>query len=86
LIRPLPFPQRDRLVMVWERDARSARRLVAPLNFHDWEDRNGTFDAMAALYNYNDTVLTLSNQFANWQRAQSILTARFIKFSVQIDY
>src|SRR5499427_4308391 len=34
----------------------------------------------------NDTVLTLSSQYANWQTAQSILTARFVKFSVQIDY
>ena len=33
-----------------------------------------------------DPVLTLSSQFANWQTAQSILTARFVKFSVQIDY
>ena len=33
-----------------------------------------------------DTVLTQSNQFANWQFAQSILTARFVKFSLQMDF
>ena len=33
-----------------------------------------------------DTVLTQSNTFANWQQAQSILTARFVKFSVQMDF
>src|SRR5207248_1533656 len=52
LIRALPFPDPDRLVMVWERNQRAARGLVAPLNFHDWDERNRTFDAMAALYPY----------------------------------
>jgi putative ABC transport system permease protein len=52
LIRPLPFPQANRLVMVWERNTRIARGLVAPLNFHDWDERNRTFDGMAAVFNY----------------------------------
>ena len=33
-----------------------------------------------------DTVLTQSNTFVNWQQAQTILTARFVKFSVQFDF
>ena len=33
-----------------------------------------------------DVVLTQSNSFANWQQAQSILTARFVKFSIQFDF
>ena len=33
-----------------------------------------------------DVVLTQSNTFANWQQAQSILTARFVKFSIQFDF
>jgi len=33
-----------------------------------------------------DVVLTQSNSFANWQQAQSILTARFVKFSLQFDF
>src|SRR5688572_22180565 len=52
LIRPLPFPDPDRLVMVWERTARTPRGIVAPLNFHDWHERNRTFDGMAAVYPY----------------------------------
>jgi len=32
-----------------------------------------------------DTVLTESSQFANWRYAQSLLTARFVKFSLQFD-
>jgi len=33
-----------------------------------------------------DTVLTQSNNSADWQTPQSILTARFVKFSVQLDF
>jgi hypothetical protein len=40
------------------------------------------------VYNvFNDnTVLTLSNAYATWQRPQSILTARFAKVSAQFDF
>lgn len=53
LIRPLPFPEPERLVMVWERTTRAPRSTVAPLNFHDWHDRNRTFDGMAAVFPYS---------------------------------
>ncbi len=52
LIRPLPFPDPERLVMVWERTTRAPRSTVAPLNFHDWHERNRTFDDMAAVFPY----------------------------------
>ena len=40
------------------------------------------------LYNvFNEnTVLTLNNNYAAWLRPQSILTARFAKVSVQLDF
>jgi putative ABC transport system permease protein len=47
LLRPLPFPDPERLVMVWERNATSLRGGVAPLNLLDWNERNRTFDLMA---------------------------------------
>ena len=47
LLRPLPFPQPDRLVMVWESSATSLRGRAAPLNFLDWNDQNRTFEKMA---------------------------------------
>jgi putative ABC transport system permease protein len=47
LLRPLPFPEPERLVMIWERDAMSRRDSVAPLNLLDWNERNRTFDAVA---------------------------------------
>jgi putative ABC transport system permease protein len=47
LLRPLPFGQPDRLVMLSERSATSARDPVSPLNLLDWHQRNRTFDVIA---------------------------------------
>ena len=47
LLRPLPFREPGRLVMIWETSARSRRGDVAPLNLLDWNERNRTFDLMA---------------------------------------
>ena len=47
LLRPLPFHEPGRLVMVWERSDTSRRSRVAPLNLLDWNERNRTFDLMA---------------------------------------
>jgi putative ABC transport system permease protein len=48
LLRPLPFPNPDRLVMIWERSETSVRGGVAPLNLLDWIERNRTFESMGA--------------------------------------
>ncbi len=52
LLRPLPFAESDRLVMVWERVAAFERAAVAPLNFRDWSERNSTFQSMAGAFGY----------------------------------
>jgi hypothetical protein len=44
LLRPLPFPRPDRLVMVWERTPNAARASVSPMNLLDWNERTRTFD------------------------------------------
>src|SRR5271163_4359219 len=51
LVRPLPYRQADRLVMVWE-DASAygfPRDTPAPGNFADWKSRNQVFEDMAAI-------------------------------------
>lgn len=53
LLRPLPFPDPDRLVMVWEKSPRTRKtNVVNPQNFGNWEQRNRSFESMAA---YIDT-------------------------------
>ena len=49
LIRPLPFADPDRLVMLWEHPPSDARNRVSPLNFLDWSEQNHGFAAMAAV-------------------------------------
>ncbi|MGI8745081.1 MAG: ABC transporter permease [Bryobacteraceae bacterium] len=49
LLRPLPFKDPERLVMVWEHSPRIGKPNVAnPQNFKDWEQRNRSFEKMAA--------------------------------------
>ncbi|HRB13780.1 MAG TPA: ABC transporter permease, partial [Vicinamibacteria bacterium] len=41
LLRDLPYPEPDRLVMVWEHNLRRDRpmNVVSPANFLDWRER-----------------------------------------------
>ncbi|MBO0726597.1 MAG: ABC transporter permease [Blastocatellia bacterium] len=59
LLRPLPFQDPDRLVMVWEDAAKIGfpRNTPAPANYADWKAQNQVFEDMAALdgRNYNLT-------------------------------
>ncbi len=50
LLRPLPFAESERLVMVWEKRPRQNRNSnpVAPADFLDWQKQNQSFAAMAA--------------------------------------
>ncbi len=50
LVRPLPFKEPDRLVMIWENDRlnRKPRYAVAPANFDDWRTQTHVFEQIAA--------------------------------------
>src|SRR5213076_1341479 len=51
LLRPLPYPEPQRLVRVWESSIKhdSPRNVVNPLNFLDWHDHAQSFESMAAI-------------------------------------
>jgi len=51
LLAPLPFPNPDRLAMVWEEASFLGfpQNTPAPANFVDWKKRNHVFEDMAAL-------------------------------------
>jgi putative ABC transport system permease protein len=47
LLRPLPFPAADRLVMAWEQTRTAGLSRVAPPNLIDWNDRSRAFEGFA---------------------------------------
>src|SRR5215471_19148942 len=57
VLRPLPYVQPDRLVVLWETITGNDKRSVAPGNFNDWRERNNSFTEMAATFygNFNLT-------------------------------
>jgi putative ABC transport system permease protein len=74
LLRPLPFPEPDRLVMLWERTPTSTRGRVSVVNLLDWKVRNRTFSGMAAyvpnvagmvMANADGTAETVSRQWVS---------------------
>ena len=58
LFRPLPFPNADRLVSVWEvRPAlRRPRMEAAPLNYVDWRRESNSFEDIAAYFHDSATL------------------------------
>ena len=48
VLRPLPFPDADRLVVAWETSADNPARWVAPANFLDWVRDARSFTSLAA--------------------------------------
>jgi putative ABC transport system permease protein len=47
LMRPLPFGQAERLVMLWERTPTSPKTGVSPLNMRDWNLQSRSFEGIA---------------------------------------
>ena len=72
LLRPLPYPDPDRLVRVHEVVPQYGRFAVAPANFLDWRQQNTVFERMAA-YTTGSVTLDegdgperISNAVASW--------------------
>jgi putative ABC transport system permease protein len=48
LLKPLPYPDADRIVRVMEKPPRGERNGISTLNFLDWQKDNTVFDFMSA--------------------------------------
>src|SRR6267142_738776 len=61
LLRALPYPNGDRLVMIWEQNRPRSRdrNVISSANFFDWREQNHVFEDMSAFFagNYNLTGL-----------------------------
>jgi predicted permease len=59
LVRPLPFPQPDRLTKVWEKHTGYSRMELSPANYRDLNAASTSFAALAA---YNGNSMSLVGQ------------------------
>jgi len=76
LLRPLPFRDPDRLVMVWERRPNGFTTMAAPAEFREWAGRSRSFEAMAALASGSGLAIAGSGGAAELIPTQTV-TARF---------
>jgi putative ABC transport system permease protein len=56
VLQPLPYPEPERLMAVWETHADNQRRYVAPANFLDWRRGAPAFSALAAFDEFSATL------------------------------
>src|SRR2546421_277019 len=70
LLRPLPFPNSEQLMTIWETDySRGQVRSSASYpDFVDWRDQNHVFERMASYHN-NDFIMTGRGESARVQGA-----------------
>ena len=47
MLRPLPYSDPERIVVVWESNARRNRNVIADANFVEWRERNRSFTHLA---------------------------------------
>jgi putative ABC transport system permease protein len=48
LLRPLPFPEPDRILLVWEKPPGGGNNVVSALNYLDWKAQADVFEHVAA--------------------------------------
>lgn len=76
LLRPLPYPNADRIVRVMEKPPRGERNGISTLNFLDWQRDNTVFDFMSA--QTGDTV-TLTGGSEPVQLRGGLVSAGYFK-------
>src|SRR5262245_58764700 len=50
LLRPLPFPDADRLVQITQTQQRSSEFSIAPVRLEDWNQQNSTLEAISGYF------------------------------------
>src|SRR6185437_3611463 len=55
VLKPLPYPESDRIVRLYQVTAKGERNSVSQPNFHDWAERTHSFSAIALLSGWTGT-------------------------------
>jgi putative ABC transport system permease protein len=53
LLKPLPYPEPERIVRVWEAPTPTSRNGISTLNFVDWKRLSTSFEALSAIRGLN---------------------------------
>ncbi|HXG65019.1 MAG TPA: ABC transporter permease [Blastocatellia bacterium] len=56
LLRPLPYGDADRLVIVWEANQQTEQNTISPANFFAWQEQNSVFAGMAAFFDTRNSL------------------------------
>lgn len=82
LLKPVPYPEPDQIVQIWEKPPRGLRNGVSALNFLDWQEQGTLFASMAAR---TGSAMTLTGSGAAPQqlRAAQVSAPYFDVFGLQ---
>jgi putative ABC transport system permease protein len=72
LLRPLPFPDADRLVTVYEKETHYSRMELSPPNYSDWKAQSKSFEAFGA---YTDLSANLAGEGEPERLKGAVLTS-----------
>src|SRR5688572_5730503 len=48
LLKPLPYPDPERILLLWEKPPGGGNNVVSAMNFLDWKSQSSSFTAVAA--------------------------------------
>jgi predicted permease len=77
LLKPLPYREPGRIVMLWEQRRGEAPGSVAPANFVDWRRQTHSFDEVAAINPFSSFILAGQGEPARLRGAA--VTSNFFK-------
>jgi putative ABC transport system permease protein len=69
LLKPLPYSEPGRIVMLWEQRRGESPGGVAPANFVDWREQTHSFDEVAAISPFSSFILAGQNEPARLRGA-----------------
>jgi predicted permease len=75
LLRPLPFPDADRLVTVYEKESHYSRLELSPPNYRDWKAQSKSFEAFGA---YSSLSANLAGEGVPERLTGSVVTAEVL--------
>ena len=77
VLKPLPYPAPEQLVMLWEKEKDGSRSNVGYPTFYDWRSQSRSFDAMAAMSSWTPTLSGSSGEPESLEGAS--VTADFFR-------